>query len=165
MARKQNHPKTGEARPQPASGEFSRLFDVSRLGQLPHRIEISASPAERGALARRFDLPAIEHLDAAITVRKRGDGIVEVTGRMRARVIQRCVVSLEDVVQEIDEPLAIYFGAPTSGLEGREDALDDEAFPEPIVGGRIDCGEAVAQQLAAALDPYPRAPGAELPEH
>jgi hypothetical protein len=30
------------------------------------------------------------------------------------------------------------------------------------VDGRIDLGEAVAQQLAIALDPYPRAPGAGL---
>ena len=35
--------------------------------------------------------------------------------------------------------------------------------PEPIADGRIDLGEAVVQQLAIALDPYPRAPGAELP--
>jgi hypothetical protein len=28
----------------------------------------------------------------------------------------------------------------------------------------LDLGEAVAEQLALALDPYPRVPGAELPE-
>ena len=33
---------------------------------------------------------------------------------------------------------------------------------EPIAAGEIDLGEAVAQQLAVSLDPYPRAPGATL---
>jgi hypothetical protein len=31
----------------------------------------------------------------------------------------------------------------------------------PIEGGSIDLGEAVAETMALALDPYPRAPGAE----
>ncbi len=33
---------------------------------------------------------------------------------------------------------------------------------EPFDGDAIDIGEAVAQQLALALDPYPRAPGVSL---
>src|SRR3546814_20303410 len=33
--------------------------------------------------------------------------------------------------------------------------------PEPIFGDAIDVGEAVVQQFALALDPYPRAPWAE----
>ena len=35
--------------------------------------------------------------------------------------------------------------------------------PEPLVGGVIDIGEAVTQQLVLALDPYPRKPGAVPP--
>jgi hypothetical protein len=34
--------------------------------------------------------------------------------------------------------------------------------PEPLIGGQIDIGEAVAQQLALALDPYPRKPKVRL---
>jgi hypothetical protein len=33
-----------------------------------------------------------------------------------------------------------------------------------LIDGEIDLGEAVAQQLAVALDPYPRAPGAAWPQ-
>jgi hypothetical protein len=81
---------------------------------------------------------------------------------MRARAVQACVVSLVDVAQDIDERVAMYFGG-SSGPEFAADPLDDEALYEPIVGGAIDCGEAMAQVLATALDPYPRAPGARLP--
>lgn len=38
---------------------------------------------------------------------------------------------------------------------------DDEI---PFEGNQIDLGEAAAEQLGLALDPYPRMPGAELPE-
>jgi hypothetical protein len=41
---------------------------------------------------------------------------------------------------------------------------EEEEPPEPVGPRGIDLGEAVAQQLALALDPYPRAPGAALPE-
>ena len=45
--------------------------------------------------------------------------------------------------------------------ETREVVLDAEAEDvEPLVAGAIDIGEAVAQQLSLALDPFPRAPEA-----
>ncbi len=34
----------------------------------------------------------------------------------------------------------------------------------PFVDGTLDLGEAAAEQLALALDPYPRAPDAVLPD-
>jgi len=41
----------------------------------------------------------------------------------------------------------------------RDIVLDGESDPvEPLEGGRIDIGEAVAQQLSLSLDPFPRAP-------
>jgi hypothetical protein len=41
--------------------------------------------------------------------------------------------------------------------------LDDDAVEvEPVIGREIDVGEAFAEELGAALDPYPRAPGAAL---
>ena len=45
------------------------------------------------------------------------------------------------------------------------DDADPEALDEiPYADGMLDLGEAAAEQLALALDPYPRAPGAALPE-
>jgi hypothetical protein len=38
--------------------------------------------------------------------------------------------------------------------------LEEEDPAEELTDGRIDLGEVVAQQLAVALDPYPRAAGA-----
>ncbi len=40
--------------------------------------------------------------------------------------------------------------------------LKGQIWPEPWSGNVIDVGEAVAEHLALALDPYPRATGADL---
>jgi hypothetical protein len=48
--------------------------------------------------------------------------------------------------------------------DGREPTDDDPEAPDeiPYQGSTIDLGEAATEQLALALDPYPRLPGAEL---
>src|SRR3546814_17044110 len=55
------------------------------------------------------------------------------------------------------------FGPPVEMPVEVEFTLADEDPPEPFENGCIDLGEIVVQHLAVALDPYPRAPGAELP--
>jgi hypothetical protein len=145
--------------------EFSRLVDVSRMGRLEHRLEIEANAEERAALARRFDLVELGELTAALVLKKRGDGvsgagIVEMTGRWHARLAQRCVVTLEPVPAELGDEVRLYFGGAGNATA---DPLDDEGWPEPIEDGVIDAGEAVAQLMGVALDPYPRAPGASPP--
>src|SRR6185437_8510044 len=65
---------------------------------------------------------------------------------------------LEPVRNRVAESFAVLYG---EGGEAREVTLDGEAETiEPIVGGVIDIGEAVAQQLSLALNPFPHAPGA-----
>jgi hypothetical protein len=71
------------------------------------------------------------------------------------------VVTLVEVPARIEE----HFGrsyAPNSNVDELEVTIDfdGEDPPDPLVGGTIDIGEAAAEALALALDPYPRAPGA-----
>lgn len=142
--------------------EFSRRVDVSRMGRLEHRLDIKANEEERAALAARFDLVELAELAATLVLKKRGDGIFELTGRWHARLAQRCVVTLEPVPAALSDDVRLFYGtlaAPAAAA----DPLDDEGSPEPIENGVIDVGEAVVQLMGVALDPYPRAPGAELP--
>ncbi len=147
--------------------EFSRRVDVSRMGRLEHRLDIKANEEERAALAARFDLVELAELAAELVLKKRGGGatgavVVELTGRWHARLAQRCVVTLDPVPAALSDDVRLFFGtlaAPAADA----DPLDDEGSPEPIEDGVIDVGEAVVQLMGVALDPYPRAPGAELP--
>jgi uncharacterized metal-binding protein YceD (DUF177 family) len=64
------------------------------------------------------------------------------------------------VLAGIAENFTVIYG-PVE--ESSEIVLDGDAEPvEPLDDGMIDIGEAVAQQLSLALDPFPRAPGATL---
>ena len=147
----------GKTAPKP---EFSRPADVTRIGRLEHRVSISANDAERAALARCFGLIELAELAADLVVRKRGDGVVELTGRWRARLAQPSVVSLEPVWSTLADDSRVYYAGALGKGRARADLdpLDEEGWPEPIEGGEIDLGEAVAQLMAVALDPYPRLP-------
>lgn len=145
--------------------EFSRIVDVTRLGHTAHAITIEANAAECAALARRFGLVSLDRLSAALTIQHHGDnGLIELSGRFFARLRQACVITLDPVPADIDQPIRLFYGeaAEIDGTIADPLALEDDA--EPLDHGQIDCGEAVAQQLALALDPYPRAPGAKLPQ-
>lgn len=156
-----------------AKPEFSRPVLVSKIGRNGLSMTIRAEPEEREALARRLDLLALDRLEAIVEFREKADGFV-LEGDLVADLAQRCVVSLQPVPVRIEEHFTQYFSenAPSDaelmqrameeGLDFFAEAEDDE-IPDPIVNGRIDAGEAMVQQLAVMLDPYPRLPAAELP--
>lgn len=157
-------PPRGEALRQT---EFYRPFDTGEMSDDAVEREISADDAERAALAQRFGLQALERLSATLTVHRVRDDMFHVSGRLSAAVVQQCVVTLDPVRTSLDEPVAVTFVKPKAAVKKGKGAveaiegLEDEG-PEIMAGDLIDLGEAVAQQLAVSLDPYPRAPGASL---
>ena len=141
--------------------EFERLFRLDGLSGEPRGVRIDADPAERSALAVRFGLAAIDSLAAEARLLRRGD-IVEAEGVLRARVTQSCIATAEPIEARVEEPFRVEFRPPPEVRADEEVELDegelDVVFYE---GGAIDLGEAAAQTLLLALDPYPRSPAAE----
>ena len=140
--------------------EFSHLVRIDTLGEGARAIAIGASAAEREALARRFGLIAIARLEAQAELRLAGEAIL-VAGRLRAAVTQACVASEEPVEAVIDEPFTLRFIPEGSNAD---EELELDAGDLDVIGyegGAVDLGEAAAQTLALALDPFPRAPGAD----
>jgi len=141
--------------------EFSRAVPLESIGEAPRRIDIEADEVERAALARRFGLVAIDRLAAeAELVREAAE--VTATGRIEAAVMQSCVVTGAPVEARLDELFSIRFqplseSGPDDEIELGESELDVTFYE----GGAIDLGEAAAETLALALDPYPRSPDAE----
>ena len=142
------------------------------VAQIPdtglHR-ELEASEAERRAIADLAGLRDIVSAHADFDVEPKSGGRVQVTGRVRARVGQTCVVTLDPIESEIDEEIDLTF-APEAEARRLEDLIeegqdDDEAPevadpPEAIVNGIIDLGRIATDALFLAIDPYPRKPGA-----
>lgn len=141
------------------SAPQEELSRVVRLDRVPSRgmdIDVQASEAERAALARRFELLELPALQADVRVQPGLGGVWTVSGRLRAEVVQACVVSLEPVAQSIDEAFEVRFAAGA-----RAEAGADPDAPEPLEGDIIDVGAVVADHLSLALDPFPRAAGVE----
>lgn len=141
--------------------EFPRPHRLDQIGAGESHVAIAADEAERQALATRFDIPAIGKLEASFTLRRDAAG-VRATGHLSAAVTQTCVASGDPVPAEIEEDFAIRFlpelGDDTSGeeFELSEDDCDTVFYS----GGALDLGEAAAETLALALDPFPRSPAA-----
>ena len=146
----------------PEGVELSRRVQADSIGREGAEYEIVADEAECRALARRFGLVALSDLRAAVRLARAGRR-VRLEGRFAAEVVQTCVVSLEPVASRLEASFARLFVPAGDGAAEAEVVVDPEAEDtEPMVAGRIDIGETVAEEVALALDPYPRAPGAVL---
>ena len=126
------------------SAEFSRQIEVSHI----HRAveyDITATQEERQALAARFDLIAIESLQAKITLRRpRQDSTIQVTGSLTATVLRPRPCTLETVSQTIKDEFNDFF-VP--------DASDKHDLNFFEYAKTIDIGEVTAQYLLLNLTP------------
>lgn len=143
--------------------EFSRIFAVRKIPMDGQAVTLTATPEECAALAARMGILACESVRAELTMTKHDrDRRVEARGRLTAKVVQACVVTLEPVPEAIDEPLDLLFldehliEAEDEKEITEEDLLDDAPIPDPIVRGQFDVGAVISECLALALDPYPR---------
>lgn len=139
-------------------GWVHRAVDVPERGLEMVR---EATVSERAELAAALDILSCDALAVSYRLRPAAGGRYRLTGSIEAVVRQACIVSLEPVVSEIREPVEEEFWPPEAivtpedGEAGERDALS-HAAPEPIEDGEIRVGRVVYEQIAAALDPYPR---------
>jgi uncharacterized metal-binding protein YceD (DUF177 family) len=140
------------------------------VGQVPeaglHR-DIEADAGTRQAMAELAGLREILIANASLDVTPRGGGRFHVGGRVRARVGQTCVVTLDPIENEIDEEIDVMFAPPEqipemAALVDDAEESDEEVPdpPEPIENGVIDLGRVATDALFLAVDPYPRKAGA-----
>lgn len=125
-------------------------------------VSIAADAQTRAALAARAGLRELPRLTAEFDVSHHGQQGLRVVGRVMATVGQNCVVTLDPIDSEIDEPIDIVFlppGAATAGGAGL-DSADEVDGPETLVDGIADLGVLATEFLMLGIDPYPRKPDA-----
>jgi hypothetical protein len=133
------------------------------VAQIPdtglHR-DIEAGPAARAGMAELAGLREILFARASLDVTPKGGGRFHVLGRVQARVGQTCVVTLDPIENDVDEPIDLIF-APPEQIPQLADLIDDAAEsdteipdpPEPIESGAIDLGRLATDALLLGLDP------------
>ena len=129
-----------------------------------HR-DLVADQATRVAVADVGGLREVLSVQASLDVTPKSGGRFHVAGRVRARIGQTCVVTLEEIESDIDEPIDQIFAPPDqipemAALADEAEASDEDTPdpPEPIENGIIDLGRLATDALYLGVDPYPRKP-------
>ena len=131
--------------------------DVAETGQ---RFDLIADAAERAAVAKIAGLRGLLRLQANFEVMRHGTAGLHVVGQVSATVEQTCVITLEQLANEVVEQIDLIF-APIQAEGGEAQvpvAKLDET--EPLIDGSIDLGALAVEFVILGLDPYPRKPGA-----
>jgi uncharacterized metal-binding protein YceD (DUF177 family) len=143
-----------------STNEFSHVVKLSEIGGHNRMILLSADATALSGLINRFDLAALDSLEAEISLEPQTSGAVA-TGHFTASLAQYCIASGEPVWTQLEEPIHIRFvPEPVGGGETEIELEADDCDTMFHDGQVIDIGEAVAQSLGLALDPYPRSPDA-----
>lgn len=147
-------------------------------------IALEADASVRERLAELNGLAALSSATAKLHATRRGREGLHVTGEVRAKVTQTCVVTLEPFETEIVEPVDVEFEpsrAPKPAraepertnrrrrdarppVEEDEEGMDDLNAPDEILDGRVDLGALASEFLTLGIDPYPRKPGVAFDE-
>jgi uncharacterized metal-binding protein YceD (DUF177 family) len=159
--------KTGTTRPTEKPDPWRVPVAVAQIPETGLHRDLEADQAVRNAVAEVGDLREVLSVQASFDVTPMSGGRFEVAGHVRARVGQTCVVTLEEIENDIDEPIDLVFAPPEqiqqmAALVDEAEEGDDETPdpPEPIENGTIDLGRVATDALYLAVDPYPRKPGA-----
>lgn len=153
--------------------EFSRALRADEVPADGAERKIAATEAECAALAARLGLLRLRRVESLLRL-SRTNAELHVGGILAADITQSCVVTLEPLEASLSVPISRTYRDAPPGLapEEVERSAEDEDEPTAEFGdgedwdwmfeGRVDLGEIVAEELALALDPYPRAAGVSL---
>ena len=158
-----------ERRSEPPWSVPVALNEVPETGR---HLDLVADANARAAIATLAGLVALPHLTASFDVTLHGGNGLHVVGEVSATVQQTCVVTLEPIENEIEEPIDLIFvpaagnadakhrlSPPPVGNGGEIDLPVDDAL-EVLVDGVVDLGAIATEFLLLGVDPYPRKPGA-----
>ncbi|NML10420.1 DUF177 domain-containing protein [Sphingobium sp. AR-3-1] len=142
--------------------EFSRTHKIDQIARLAGKLHIAAKQPERDALALRFGLLALDRLEADYGVAME-DGAIIARGRVRAELAQPCVATGVPVPEMIDSDFVLRFVVESEEAQAADELELDAEDCDTIGydGHVIDMGEAVAETMALAMTPFPRASDAE----
>ncbi len=138
-------------------------------------VKISPDAEEMKNLVRRLGVESLESLTAQVKLKRENKRVIKISGSFDAKLTQNCVVTLTPVKDHIKEDFEAWYADPDQAVsfararherdkaaqEEERPMLEEFEDPEPIIEGKINLGEVVAQYLILALNPYPRSKEAQ----
>jgi uncharacterized metal-binding protein YceD (DUF177 family) len=156
-----------------AERPWSVPVSIDEVPETGRHFDLVADESVRAAVAKLAGLRTLPRLTANFDVTRRGRDGLRVVGQVSATVGQICVVTLDPMESELEEPVDLVF-TPEADLAHDERAADpkrqvevtEEDLPEPLINGMVDLGVLATEFLILGIDPYPRKADAvfETPE-
>jgi len=144
----------------PPIQKFYNLADLSAAGD---EVAIAASGDDLLRLAQWAGVEAVARFEARIALSKLSQTRFSYEAELSADIVQSCVVTLEPVRSHIARSLSRTLHLTTGRAAHREETIvlapGDDDTPEDIESPRYDLATPLLEELALAIDPYPRAPG------
>lgn len=163
---KRSTPKARQPRAEAVAAPLPLAHEVETQSlnrETPFVFELTPDTAMRDKIAAFLRIEAVPALNFAGEIAARGERGWLVAGEIRAETVQSCVVTLDPVAQSIDERVSRHF-EPEETLGDQHDLtvdFDDDDAPDGF-SDRIDLAAVMIEELALALDPYPRKQDAAL---
>lgn len=131
------------------------------------QVTFDTSVLDREKLAEFLDIKGIAKFNGQFDVIPWRDNGWRLSGEITAEITQICVISLEPMVSIIREAVERTFLPKVDEQEDEEIINIDPDAPDPpeeLVNGCIDLAAIACEQLALAIDPYPRKKGSIFKE-
>jgi hypothetical protein len=147
---------------------LSRSFDLNRLSEAGYETTIEAGPEDRGKLAEWADVIAVNRFVGSIVMHRLSSNRFAYEAHLEADIEQACAVSLEPVFSNIAmdftrELHLVPHVKKVIDISGElSSAAGDDAVPEEIDSPRYDIAAPLLEEFLLAIDPYPKAQGANL---
>lgn len=150
---------------EPVTAAWPCEIPLAQVDRGAVKLRLEPDAAQRQAIAKQLGLVSLEALSAEVYLTSWLDG-AEVSGVLRARVVQTCGATADDFETPIDARFDLKV-LPANSQNAPQEAFGDLGIdpdgddpPDVLEGDRIDVSGYVVEHLALELDPFPRKPGA-----
>ena len=150
---------------EPVTAPWPCVIPLAQVDRGAVKLRLSPSADQRKAIAKQLGLVSLEALDAEVFLTSWLDG-AEISGLLRARVVQTCSATAEDFETPIDARFELRV-LPANSENAPQEEFGDLGIdpdgddpPDVLEGETIDVSGYVVEHLALELDPFPRKPGA-----
>jgi len=129
------------------------------------KLRLEPNAEQRKVIAKQLGVVSLEALSAEVFLSSWLDG-AEISGILRARVVQTCSATAEDFESPIDARFNLRVlpanseNAPQEEFGDLGADPDGDDPPDVLEGQTVDVSGYVVEHLALELDPFPRKPGA-----
>jgi len=150
---------------EPVTAPWPCEIPLAQVDRGAVKLRLEPTEEQRNAIAKQLGLVSLEALTAEVFLTSWLDG-AEVSGVLRARVVQTCSATADDFETPIDARFDLRV-LPANSQNAPQEEYGDVGIdpdgdepPDVLEGEKVDVSGYVIEHLALELDPFPRKPGA-----